>query len=92
MAQLKIVRSDEVQPQNIRGLGKEAGQIKRIIATEKFFFNVDEVSPGFSPHHWHQHTKYQAEGVEVEYPAPVGGRQRPTDECSPPEVRPPWAT
>ena len=69
MAQLKIVKSDEVQPQNIRGLGPEAGQIKRIIATEKLFFNVDEVSPGFSPHHWHQHTKYQTEGVEVEYPA-----------------------
>ena len=69
MAQLKIVRSDEVQPQNIRGLGKEAGQIRRIIATEKLFFNVDEVSPGFSPHHWHTHTKYRTESLEVEYPA-----------------------
>lgn len=69
MAQLKIVRADEVQPQNIRGLAKEAGQIKRIIATEKLFFNVDEVSPGYSPHHWHRHTKYRHEGVEVEYPA-----------------------
>ena len=69
MAQLTIVRSDETRPQNIRGLGKEAGQIKRIIATEKLFFNVDEVSPGFSPHHWHRHTKYRSEGVEVEYPA-----------------------
>ncbi len=69
MAQLKIVRSDEVQPQNIRGQGKEAGQIKRILATEKLFFNVDEVSPGFSPHHWHRHTKYRTEGYEVEYPA-----------------------
>ena len=68
MAQPRIVRSDEVQPQNIRGLGKEAGQVKKIIATEKLFFNVDEVSPGFSPHHWHRHTKYRAEGVEVEYP------------------------
>ena len=69
MAQLKIVRSDEVQPQNIRGQGKEAGQIKRILATEKLFFNVDEVSPGYSPHHWHRHTKYRTEGYEVEYPA-----------------------
>jgi len=67
MAQLNIIKSDEVQPQNIRGLGKEAGQIKRVIATEKFFFNVDEVSPGFSPHHWHRHNKYRAEGLEVEY-------------------------
>lgn len=69
MAQLKIVKSDAVQPQNIRGQGKEAGQIKRILATEKLFFNVDEVSPGFSPHHWHRHTKYQVDGYEVEYPA-----------------------
>ena len=69
MAELKIVRSDEIQPQNIRGFGKEAGQIKRVIATEKFFFNVDEVSPGFSPHHWHRHTKYRTGNLEVEYPA-----------------------
>jgi mannose-6-phosphate isomerase-like protein (cupin superfamily) len=69
MAQLKIVKAEEVQPQNIRGLGKEAGQVKRIIATQKFYFNVDEVSPGFSPHHWHRHTKYRSEGIEVEYPA-----------------------
>jgi mannose-6-phosphate isomerase-like protein (cupin superfamily) len=69
MAELKIVKTDEVQPQNIRGLGREAGEIRRIIATEKFFFNVDEVNPGFSPHHWHKHTKYRSEGVEVEYAA-----------------------
>lgn len=68
MAQLKIVKSGDVQGQNIRGLGKEAGQIKRIIATEKLFFNVDEISPGFSPHHWHTHSKYKADGYEVEYP------------------------
>jgi len=68
MAQLKIIKSDDVRPQNIRGQGKEAGQIKRIVATEKFFFNIDEISPGFSPHSWHRHTKYRAEGVEVEYP------------------------
>ena len=67
MTQLRIIKSDEVQPQNIRGQGKEAGQIKRIIATEKLFFNVDEVSPGFSPHRWHQHTKYASDGHAVEY-------------------------
>jgi len=69
MAQPKIVRAEEVQPQNIRGLGKEAGQIRRIIATDKLFFNVDEVSPGFSPHHWHTHTQYRTASHEVEYPA-----------------------
>jgi oxalate decarboxylase/phosphoglucose isomerase-like protein (cupin superfamily) len=68
MAQLKIIKAGEVQPQNIRGLGKEAGQIRKVVATEKFFFNVDEVSPGFSPHHWHTHSKYKADGFEVEYP------------------------
>jgi mannose-6-phosphate isomerase-like protein (cupin superfamily) len=68
MTQPRIIKSDEVQPQNIRGQGKEAGQIKRIIATEKLFFNVDEVSPGFSPHRWHQHTKYASDGYAVEYP------------------------
>jgi len=68
-ADLNIVRSDEVRPQNIRGLPPEAGQIKRVVATEKFFFNVDEVNPGYSPHHWHRHTKYEHNGVEVEYPA-----------------------
>src|SRR5215212_6500819 len=68
MAHLRIIKADEVQPQNIRGQGKEAGQIKRIIGTEKLFFNVDEVSPGYSPHRWHQHTKYTHEGHSVEYP------------------------
>lgn len=69
MAELNIIRTDDVQPQNIRGLPAEAGQIKRVIATEKFFFNVDEVSPGYSPHHWHRHTQYEANGYAVEYPA-----------------------
>jgi mannose-6-phosphate isomerase-like protein (cupin superfamily) len=69
VAELKIVRSDAVPAQNIRGLPKEAGQIKRVIATSKLFFNVDEVNPGFSPHSWHRHTKYRSEGVEVEYAA-----------------------
>ncbi len=68
MAQPGIIRSDDVQPQNIRGLGKEAGQVRKVITTEKLFFNVDEVAPGFSPHHWHTHSKYAAEGYEVEYP------------------------
>jgi len=69
MAQLKIIKADEIKPQNIRGQGKEAGQIRRVVATEKFFFNIDEISPGFSPHAWHTHGKYQADGVAVEYAA-----------------------
>ena len=69
MAQLKIVKAEEIQPESIRGSGKDAGQVKRIIATEKFFFNIDEVNPGHSPHHWHRHTKYKTESHEVDYPA-----------------------
>jgi len=69
MAQLRIIKSADVPPQNIRGFGKEAGEVKRIVATEKFFFNIDEVSPGHSPHHWHKHDRYRHDGYEVEYPA-----------------------
>lgn len=67
MTPLRIIKSDEVVPQNVRGQGSEAGRIKRIIANDKFFFNVDEISPGYSPHRWHRHDKYRAEGMEVEY-------------------------
>ena len=69
MAELKFVMSDDVKPQNIRGLGREAGQVKRIVATDKFYFNIDEINPGYSPHSWHRHTKYRHEGIEVEYPS-----------------------
>lgn len=67
MTPLLIIKSDEVAPQNVRGQGSEAGQIKRIIANDKFFFNVDEISPGYSPHRWHRHDRYRTEGVEVQY-------------------------
>ena len=69
MTPLKTINPDEVQPQNVRGQGKEAGQIKRVVHTDKFFFNVDEVNPGYSPHRWHRHDKYRAEGMDVEYAA-----------------------
>ena len=68
MTQPRVVRAEDVEPRNIRGFGKEAGQVKRIVATPKFYFNIDEVNPGFSPHHWHRHDRYRAEGMEVEYP------------------------
>src|SRR5687767_13630596 len=69
MAELKIIRDSDVKQQNLRGQPKEAGLVKRIISTEKFHFNIDEISPGHSPHHWHRHTKYRAEGQEIEYAA-----------------------
>ena len=69
MAQLKVIGADEVKPQNIRGFGKEAGHVRKVVATDKFFFNIDEVSPGYSPHHFHRHDGYTFEGHKVEYPA-----------------------
>ena len=69
MAELKIIRNDDVKTQNLRGQGTEAGHVKRIITTEKFHFNIDEIAPGHSPHHWHRHTKYRTEGHEIEYAA-----------------------
>lgn len=69
MVQPIVIRDADIQAQNLRGQPRAAGQVKRIVATDKFFFNVDEVSPGHSPHHWHRHTKYTHEGFEVEYPA-----------------------
>ena len=68
MAQLNIIKADDVKSENMRGQPKEAGQVKRVVTTQKLFFNVDEISPGHSPHSWHRHTKYRAEGYEVEYP------------------------
>ena len=69
MAELKIIKGDEVKPQNLRGQPAEAGHVKRVISTEKFHFNIDVISPGHSPHHWHRHTKYRTEGHEIEYAA-----------------------
>ena len=69
MTPLNIIKGNDVEPQNVRGQGKEAGQIKRVVHTDKFFFNVDEVNPGYSPHRWHRHDKYRAEGMDVEYAA-----------------------
>ena len=69
MAPLNIIRTNELAGQNIRGFGKEAGQVKRVIVTEKLFFAIDEINPGFSPHQWHRHTKFRTESVEVEYPS-----------------------
>jgi oxalate decarboxylase/phosphoglucose isomerase-like protein (cupin superfamily) len=68
MQQIKIIRSDEVKPQFLRGLSAEGGQAKRIILTEKMFLNLDEVNPGFTPHRWHTHTKDKTEESEIDYP------------------------
>jgi oxalate decarboxylase/phosphoglucose isomerase-like protein (cupin superfamily) len=68
MVQPVVIKSQDVEQQNLRGQPAEAGGVKRILSTEKFFFNIDEVSPGYSPHHWHRHTKYVFEGHEIEYP------------------------
>ena len=65
----KVIKAADIQPQNLRGQPAAAGRVQRIVATGKFDFNIDEVSPGYSPHDWHRHTKYVADGYEVEYPS-----------------------
>jgi mannose-6-phosphate isomerase-like protein (cupin superfamily) len=67
MTEIKIYRASDVQPQNIRGQPQAAGQVKRVMASEKLYVNVDEVNPGYSPHRWHRHTKYEADGQRIEY-------------------------
>ncbi len=69
MTPLNIIKTNELAGQNIRGFGKEAGLVKRVIVTEKLFFALDDINPGFSPHSWHRHDKYRTESVEVEYPS-----------------------
>jgi len=69
VAQLKIIKADEVPTQNIRGFGEEAGKIRKVVTSSKLFFNIDEICPGFSPHHWHKHDSYVVDGNKVEYPA-----------------------
>lgn len=69
MGQLKFVKAGDVKPQNLRGLPAEAGHVLRLIATEKFYFNIDDIAPGHSPHSWHKHDQYVHDGVRVEYPA-----------------------
>ncbi len=65
--ELQVIRAEDTAPQDMRG-GKANGQVWRILATDKFFFNVDDVQPGHSPHHWHRHVKYRTETHEVDYP------------------------
>ena len=67
MTEIKIYRSKDVQPHNIRGQSPEAWQVRRIMASEKLYLNIDDVNPGYSPHRWHRHTQYEADGVKVEY-------------------------
>lgn len=69
MSELKFIKLDDVKPQNLRGLPAEAGHVKRIVATPKFYFNIDVIAPGHSPHSWHKHDQYVHDGVKVEYPA-----------------------
>lgn len=69
MAELKVIKAGDTRAQNIRGLPAEAGQVQRVVVSDKLFFNIDEVAPGFSPHHWHVHDGYKADGMEVRYPS-----------------------
>ena len=68
-SKLSVIKANSVPPQNIRGFGSEAGQIRKVVSSPALFFNIDEVEPGFSPHHWHRHDGYKFEGHEVKYPS-----------------------
>ena len=76
MVDVIIVKSEEVDATSLPGTTKEekdAGWMKRIIypprvVTKGSFLGVAEVSPGYSVHRWHRHTKDQGEGYEVVYP------------------------
>jgi mannose-6-phosphate isomerase-like protein (cupin superfamily) len=76
MVEIVIVKSEEVESTNLPGVSKTekgAGWMKRIIypprvVTRGPFMGVAEVSPGYSVHRWHRHTKDQGEGYELVYP------------------------
>lgn len=73
MADIKIIRSGDVEARPLPAVGEKAGWVKRIIyppqiITNGTFFGVGECNPGYSPHRWHTHVKDGAEGYKVEYP------------------------
>jgi mannose-6-phosphate isomerase-like protein (cupin superfamily) len=74
MADVKIIRSGDVEPTPPAGSGKEAGWTKRIvfpphvITKNSFFLAVSEVNPGQSPHRWHHHLGDKGPGHEIIYP------------------------
>jgi len=74
MADITIVRSDEVEAVSLPGTtDKEAGWLKRImypprVNTKGSFLAVVEAGPGYSPHRWHRHVRDKGEGYEIIYP------------------------
>jgi mannose-6-phosphate isomerase-like protein (cupin superfamily) len=75
MAEIKVIRLDEVEAQPLPGAQNEkAGLMKRIIYPPRVqsagvFFAYAECNPGHSPHRWHNHLSDSAKGYKVEYPA-----------------------
>ncbi len=74
MADIKIIRSNEVETLDLIGAGgPKGGMMKKLIypqyvKTRGVFFGTAEINSGYSPHRWHIHTADKAEGYEAVYP------------------------
>jgi len=73
MADIKIIRSRDIEPDTLPDAEEGVGYLKRIIYPHKvpakgFFFGVGEANPGYSIHRWHLHTLDRAKGLKVVYP------------------------
>ena len=74
MEDVKIFRSDEIEKDQLVGVGGfEGGWRKKIIyptsgVSKKFAFGVGEVNPGYSLHRWHGHIEDKTEGFKIVYP------------------------
>jgi len=73
MGDIKIFRASDIESKPLFGERESAGWMKKIIYppnvdTKCAFMAIAEVSPGYSPHRWHVHTRYNAEDYEVVYP------------------------
>jgi mannose-6-phosphate isomerase-like protein (cupin superfamily) len=73
MAEIKVVRSKDVESDTLPDAKQEVGFLKRIIYPHKvpakgFFFGVGEAKTGYSIHRWHSHTIDRAKGLKVVYP------------------------
>jgi oxalate decarboxylase/phosphoglucose isomerase-like protein (cupin superfamily) len=73
MKEVIVIKSSDIRPDPLaRVAGKETGVVKRVVyphnvGAKQLFFGIAEINPGYSPHHWHRHTYYKAEGFDAGY-------------------------
>jgi mannose-6-phosphate isomerase-like protein (cupin superfamily) len=73
MADIKVVRSKNVESRPLPGSKTDAGWMKRLIyppnaEPKRVHMGISEVLPGHSPHRWHSHTIDKGEGYQIIYP------------------------